>query len=454
MASHDSHSILKREIDRLRLENQELHSALRGFDSAPMLLQKLVAVARRKLQQRGRNLLGSPARAWQPDPTNFARTFRPYRVRQAIPAGTPPRVLHVIGNFYTGGSARLVVDLVEHLGDRFEHVTIARQNPSQPHFVGLQVHAVPELGHRDKALTLLRRLRPDLIHVHFLGHHQNRHGEADWEWYDDLFQAVAEYDCPVIENVNIAVAPYFADAVRCYVFVSDYVRLLFGRDEDRNVTVYPGSNVELFSRSPGAVPPDDCVGMVYRLERDKLDETAIDVFIEVVRRRPETRALIVGGGRFLELYRARIEQAGLTDAFTFTSYVAYDDLPRLYEQMSIFVAPPHSESFGHVVPLAMSMGLPVAAYAVGALPEILGSDAPLAPPGDVLALAANVVELLDERDRRLRTGAANRERACRLFSVEGMIDKYGTLYEELLESRSATADAISRDDEAIPRTSP
>jgi glycosyltransferase involved in cell wall biosynthesis len=431
MADRDRDSLLRRELDRLRLENQELHSALRRFGEAPFLLRKLVAVSRRELRRRGLTLR-APASTWQPDPANFARTFRPYEVRQPGPSATRPRVLHAIGNFYTGGSARLVVDLVEHLGDRFEHVTITRQNPTRPHFVGLEVHAVPKLGlHR--ALTLLRRLRPDLIHVHFLGHHQNRYGQADWEWYDDLFQAVAEYDCPVIENVNIPVAPYFADAVRCYVFVSDYVRLLFGRDEDHNVTIYPGSNVQLFSRPPGAVPPDDCVGMVYRLERDKLAETAIDVFIEVLRRRPGARALIVGGGRFLEPYRARVEQAGLMDAFTFTTYVAYDDLPRLYEQMSVFVAPPHSESFGHVVPLAMSMGIPVAAYAVGALPEILGSDEVLAPAGDVAALAAKVVELLDDRDRRLRVGVANRERACRFFSVEKMIDDYRTLYEELLQ---------------------
>jgi glycosyltransferase involved in cell wall biosynthesis len=142
----------------------------------------------------------------------------------------------------------------------------------------------------------------------------------------------------------------------------------------------------------------------------------------------------VGGGRFLERYRRAVAKAGLTDDVEFTAYVAFEDLPALYRRMSVFIAPPHSESFGHVVPLAMNMGIPVAAYEVGALPEILDDGSVLAPAGDVTALAEMVVELLDNRDRSLRIGARNRERAQRLFSVDKMVEDYQSLYEELLRS--------------------
>jgi glycosyltransferase involved in cell wall biosynthesis len=172
--------------------------------------------------------------------------------------------------------------------------------------------------------------------------------------------------------------------------------------------------------------------MVYRLEKDKLDESAIDVFIEAIRRRPHTTATIVGGGRWLEPYRERVQAAGLADAFSFPAYVAYEELPSYYSRLSVFVAPPHTESFGHVVPLAMSMGIPVAAYAVGALPEILRDQRMLAAPGDVTSLAETIVELLDDPSLRRELGAANRERARRLFSVEKMAADYEKLYEELL----------------------
>jgi glycosyltransferase involved in cell wall biosynthesis len=341
-------------------------------------------------------------------------------------------VLHAIGNFYTGGSPRLVVDLVERLGDLYDQPAVVRDTPPEPHYVGLDLHPAPQVGSTRDAVALLRGLRPDLLHVHFLGHHRHSYGRADWAWYDALFRAADELGCPVLENVNVPVAPYFSDAVRCYVFVSDYVRGLYGRAGDRNVTIYPGSNFELFSRRVHDAPPDGCVGMVYRLEADKLDESAIDVFIQVLRRRPGTKALIVGGGRFLERYRARVADAGLDGSVVFTGYAPYEALPDLYEQMTVFVAPPHRESFGHVVPLAMNMEIPVAAYAVGALPEILDAEGTLAPAGDVDALAGKVVELLDDPERRRRIGAASRERAERLFSVERMVAEYRALYDELL----------------------
>jgi glycosyltransferase involved in cell wall biosynthesis len=365
---------------------------------------------------------------------NYADSFRPYVVRPLRPpSASRARIVHAIANFYTGGSPRLVVDLVERLGHLYEQAAVVRDNPSQPHYVGMEIHAVPQLRTPAKALSLLRRLQPDLIHVHFLGHHRHRYSQADWEWYDGLFNAAASLGAPLVENINIPVPPYFSETVCRYVFVSDYVRTIFGRDKDPNMTIYPGSNFELFAAAEDGAP-DPCVGMVYRLEEDKLDESVIDIFIEVLRLRPGTAALIVGGGRFLERYRRAVAKAGLTDDVEFTAYVAFEDLPALYRRMSVFVAPPHSESFGHVVPLAMNMGIPVAAYEVGALPEILDDDSVLAPPGDVTALAGKVVELLDNRDRRLRIGARNRERAQRLFSVEKMVEDYQSLYEELLRS--------------------
>ncbi len=430
---HRVDPLLKREFDALSLENQELHVRLRRFEQLPFLLRAVASAVRRELGGRTVARWRRGASRSGRGGAEFAPSFRPYAVRQLRPPGQQrPRVLHAIGNFYTGGSARLVVDLVEHLGDRFEQVTIVRDAPPQPHYVGLELHSIPEITNPADALTVLRRFRPDLTHIHFLGHHRHPYSQADWEWYACLFQAAEAYGCPVVENINIPVAPYVSDAVRCYVFVSDYVRTVFGRSDANNVTIYPGSNFELFARRPGAAPPDGCVGMAYRLEKDKLDETAINIFIEVLRRRPEAKALIVGGGRFLERYRTAVERAGLERAVTFTAYVAYDDLPRLYEQMSIFVAPPHTESFGHVVPLAMNMGIPVAAYDVGALPEILDDEEVLAPAGDVDALATKIVELLDDPDRRLRTGKVNRERAQRLFSVEKMVTDYRRLYDELL----------------------
>jgi len=100
--------------------------------------------------------------------------------------------------------------------------------------------------------------------------------------------------------------------------------------------------------------------------------------------------------------------------------------------MSVFVAPVHAESFGQVSPFAMGVGRPVAGYAVGASPEITGDLGVLAPPGDVFCLSEIVVHLLDDRERRVRLGALNRQRTLERFSIESMIRAYATLYDSLL----------------------
>ena len=175
---------------------------------------------------------------------------------------------------------------------------------------------------------------------------------------------------------------------------------------------------------------DNCIGMVYRLERDKLNESSINVFIEVVKRRKGTKALIVGGGSLMENYRSSVISAGLMEYFLFTGYVAYNDLPEYYKKMSVFVAPVHRESFGQVTPFAMNMNIPVAGYQVGALSEIIDDDLLLANPGDYTKLADIIIELLDDPEKRFRIGTTNHHRA-KMFSVEVMINRYQEIYDEM-----------------------
>ncbi len=424
---------LRAEIDRLRLENQRLRGELEDLREPRDLLVRGLRGASAALRARARDLRRGKPRAELAAAADFHPDYRPYPVRPLHPVEAErPRVLHVIANFYLGGSSRLVVDLVEHLGHRYEQEVVTRDIPDVPAYTGLPVHHHPELHHERQALAVLDAFRPALVHVHFLGHHRTAYSEMDWRWYRRFFQAAERRGVPVVENVNIPVEPYVSSSVRSYVYVSETVRRRFGTLDGGGVVVYPGSDLARFSRG-GTPVPDDTAGMVYRLEGDKLDPGAIEVFVELVRRRPGTRVLIVGGGRFLETYRRRVAEAGAADAFTFTGYVAYDELPEHYRRMSVFVAPVHRESFGQVSPFAMGMGIPVVGYDVGAIREIVGDEELLAAPGDAARLAEIVAGLLDDRERRERIGAANRRRAEERFSVEAMAAAYDALFRGILE---------------------
>lgn len=358
------------------------------------------------------------------------KNFKPYEIKpHAYSLMTErPKILHAIGNFITGGSARLVIDLIEGLGHQFEQRVVTLNLPNSPNYIGLNISACP--ANFDAILSHLKEFRPDILHVHYWG-------DIDWFWYHQIFQAAKQVGCRVIENINTPVDPYLDDHIDYYVFVSNYVRHEFGLSGEKEVTIYPGSDFSLFSREDNSEIPDDCVGMVYRLDKDKLNEASIDVFIKVVQRRKPTRVLIVGGGDYFEHYRDTVQKAGVSESFEFTGFVNYHQLPEMYRRMSLFVAPVWKESFGQVSPFAMNIGLPVVGYNIGALKEIINDDQLLAPPGDSDRLADIIIHLLDHREQRLETGRKNSQRVKQFFSVETMIKNYQELYTMLLTKEAA-----------------
>ncbi|CAN5332144.1 N/A [soil metagenome] len=369
---------------------------------------------------------------------NFNRKFKPYKAHVLKPPIlNRKKILHIVSNFWTGGSSRLVVDLFEHLGHIYEQKVITRDIPEYPAYVGLPIEVSEELNSTTFILDELNNFRPDLVHVHYLGHQKDKWGKQDWQWYDNAYRALEKYGCPVVQNINIPTPPYDNEMVSQYVYVSNYVKEKFSQPQHQNSVIYPGSDFAHFNREELSTIPENCIGMVYRLERDKINENSIHVFIEVVKRRKETKVLIVGGGSLLEHFQMEVENAGVSDSFTFTGYVGYKDLPKYYKKMSIFIAPIHTESFGQVTPMAMNMGIPVAGYHAGALSEIIDNDNLLAPEGDFKKLSEIVVNLLNNQNRRLEIGVANQMRAKKLFSVEAMIHSYQEIYRKELEPESS-----------------
>lgn len=348
-----------------------------------------------------------------------------YMVKHPMPLlENRPRIVHVIANFCTGGSSRLVVDLMEYLGQYYEQSILTSHIPDPPAYghIDIEEYRYPE--DEKPFVAYLRSIKPALVHVHYWG-------DCDELWYVKAITAAEQLGIPVIENINTPVAPYYSPAVKRYVYVSDYVRKEFGRQDPSHVTVHPGSDFSLFSRRRDEVLAENCVGMVYRLESDKLNESAIMPFIRAVQKRPATKVLIVGGGSLLEGYRQAVAAAGLSANFEFTGYVSYASLPEYYRRMAVFVAPVWKESFGQVSPFAMSMKVPVCGYNVGAIGEIIGNDDLLAPAGDADRLADIIVRMLDQPEERSAIAEFQSQRANDLFSVQAMIQAYGDIYRNL-----------------------
>lgn len=130
-------------------------------------------------------------------------------------------------------------------------------------------------------------------------------------------------------------------------------------------------------------------------------------------------------------YFDRVVRPALGPGITYEGHLDTAGLNELVGTAEVTLVTPHwDEPYGLVVAESLAMGTPVAAFARGGIPEVLGPDVGrTAPAGDVTALGDAVVS----------AAALDRE-ACRRHAedhcdVERMVDRYEELYRQALEGR-------------------
>lgn len=126
-------------------------------------------------------------------------------------------------------------------------------------------------------------------------------------------------------------------------------------------------------------------------------------------------------------YFAREIEPMLGDGITYRGHLGHRELAQLAGRASVaVVSPAWDEPYGLVAAEAMACGTPVAAYARGGLPEVIGLDGgALARPDDPDDLALAMLRARD-LDRRVV-----RRRAVEHFSLSTMVDRYVELYRQV-----------------------
>ncbi len=140
-------------------------------------------------------------------------------------------------------------------------------------------------------------------------------------------------------------------------------------------------------------------------------------------RRAGLPLVLAGPAQDLSYFRDEIEPR-LSDEITYAGHLTQHQLAQLLRRASVSVVTPMwDEPYGLVAAESIACGTPVAGYARGGLPEVVGQEGGfLVAPGDVDALAAAL-----SRARRLDRRAVRRhaELTC---GADAMIDAYERLY--------------------------
>lgn len=129
-------------------------------------------------------------------------------------------------------------------------------------------------------------------------------------------------------------------------------------------------------------------------------DVLLNAFSRVIPRHREWRLVIWGDGPLRSELESQASQLGIADHITFPG-VTREPFARLAEA-DLFVLSSRLEGFPNVLTEAMSVGLPVIATDVGAVPEIVrdGIDGVLVPPGQVEALAVAMDRLMGNSEAR------------------------------------------------------
>lgn len=152
----------------------------------------------------------------------------------------------------------------------------------------------------------------------------------------------------------------------------------------------------------------------------------VDLLLEALRRiRSPFRLTVVGTGKSEGELKAQAESLGLSDRVTFAGWVPNDAVAPYYQRARLVAVPSAwPEPFGLVGLEAMRHGRPVAAFAVGGIPDWLNDEETglLSPEQDVAHYSASLERLLTDGGLAARLGAAGAARVKAHFSFAGYMD--------------------------------
>src|SRR2546421_3738621 len=180
------------------------------------------------------------------------------------------------------------------------------------------------------------------------------------------------------------------------------------------------------------------VGIVGELSEVKGQEDFVRAAAVVAERFGDAVEFVIAGEGATRVgeYRARVER--LVSELGLAGRVGLlgrcDDAARLLASLDVLVSASRTEAFGMVMAEALACGVPVVATATEGAREIVedGLTGSIVPIGDVGAMAAAVVSLLENEGRRLAFGARASGSARERFSLERMIEETERVYAEAL----------------------
>jgi glycosyltransferase involved in cell wall biosynthesis len=370
------------------------------------------------------------------------------------------RVLHVVATADRRGAETFAGDLVRQLvGDVSQRTVVLHGGSASVRFECPTVQldcrqGVP--GVRIDPLTawrlrrIVRQWRPDVLQAH--GGEPLKYASvgAAGRRTPVVYRRIGGAPAWLKHGPRRSVYGYLMRRASRIVVVAEAVRRetveLFGVPTDR-IRVIPNgidpARVErtrdrsATRRSLGIPPSSPVVLSLGALTWEKDPLTHVEVGSRVLREIPDAVHLLVGAGPMQPEVQAEIGRRGLAGRMlALGSRSDIGDVLGAADLVLFASREDGMEGMPAAVIEAGMAGLPVVAYRVAGVPEVVedGATGVLVPPGQPAALAERVVALLREDGLRLEMGRAARDWCRSRHDISFVARRYVHLYRELLEA--------------------
>lgn len=193
----------------------------------------------------------------------------------------------------------------------------------------------------------------------------------------------------------------------------------------------------------GCSPTEKIITHVSNFRTVKRIRDVVQIFAKVVTH-VSCHLFLIGDGPERSGAEALVRELGLEEKVCFLGK-QLDFIPML-QHTDVFLLPSESESFGLAALEAMSCGAPVVCTNVQGLPELVthGVEGFLSDLGDIDAMAASTLRLLQDDDLRMKMSAAARDKAVTTYSEELLMNRYEEMYYRIIDRKVSGAKKESR----------
>lgn len=171
---------------------------------------------------------------------------------------------------------------------------------------------------------------------------------------------------------------------------------------------------------------------------------------QVVAEFPQAKFIIAGRGEDMQRYRRLMHDENCFEVHN--GWISDDQRSGLFAAASLVVLPYIEASQSGVIPIAYAYEKPVVVTNIGGLPDMVdhAQTGWLVPPRDVDTLAAGIIELLRDRDRRMQMGRAGKQKLIQTCAPAVVAQQTLAVYRRAIEARKCCAASAAGKKEHLP----